>query len=462
MFGTEFRADDGVELPQIKADLPGRCMRVSNVTGNEPEYAVPGPARVPVSDYPAQMAPIPPSRMFIVKNSLNAFRERFPERETFNASQGDGGASLPGVPAELLEAAHRMQVDHGTAYDLPGGCAEFRRAVVEDYWQATTDTRLTPDNVLDGAGGRDVLVKAFAAMLSLGAGRVGDVVVTSRVPWISYNWGPYGVGANVMHAPGDAADGWAHTPDGIQACVNLAAREGREVAGVVITSPDNPTGRTLSTDEQVALGKAALRAGVRFVLYDWIYHWVTDDAPTDINAFLPQFDVDERRRIMIMDGITKSLGGSNIRNAHLIAPTEVVRFIQNRASHGVIPSFHSQAVAIAAFRAGMAKAAAGIIEPTRQSRQLVREFVAHRDMNAIIGQGYYALIDVTRWLRAAGMADSEALGAHLAENHGVAVVPGVFFSKHGKDWVRFSYAMPPDHTKGALERLWEGLCALES
>ena len=57
--------------------------------------------------------------------------------------------------------------------------------------------------MLGTAGGRDALVKAYQAMMALGHGRQGDLIMVSRVPWISYNWGPYGVGANVLWAPGD-------------------------------------------------------------------------------------------------------------------------------------------------------------------------------------------------------------------------------------------------------------------
>lgn len=431
------------------------------MTNGHPEYVVPESNLLPVCDGPKRMAPIPPSRMFLVKESLKVFRAKHPDREVFNASQGDGGASLPGVPHDVLDEAHRLQKEHGTSYDLPGGCELFRASVIEDYWQADPATGLSPSNVLDGAGGRDVLNKAYEAMLHLGCGRTGDVIVTSRVPWISYNWGPYGLGANVMRAPGDPANGWAYSPEGIRECVELAKRDGRCIAGIIITSPDNPTGHALALDDQVALGKAAFAAGVNFVLFDWIYHRVTDAEPYDVNRFLPQFDDDERPRVIIMDGITKCLGGSNIRNAHLLASERVVKFIQSRASHGVIPSFHSQAVAVAAYRMGIDKAAASIIGPTNASRQIVRDFAAANGLTAICDQGYYALIDVGKWVEAAGMEDSAALGQYLGENHGVAIVPGVFFSPHAKDWVRFSYAQPPERTRGSLERLVEGLHALE-
>lgn len=426
-----------------------------------PMFVHPASNLVPVSDHLRQMMEIPPSRMFLIKKSLATYREKFPGRETYDASQGDGGASLPGVLPEILEQAARLQMDHGTAYDMPFGTDRFRRTVIEDYWQLDADSGITPQNVLATAGGRDALVKAYAAMLALGHGRQGDALLVSRVPWISYNWGPYGIGANVLLAPGTPEDGWAYSPDTIKESSAYAARSGRKIAGVVITNPDNPTGRTISADEQAALARAALEAGAAFVLFDWIYHYVTDEAPMNLNAMLRLFTPDERERIIFLDGITKSLGGSNIRNAHLVAPRRVADFINARASHTVIPPFFSTAVAQCAYEMGFELASRNIVEPTNASRQVLRGFLAETGYRAILGQGYYAFIDVGPWLAASGLKDSEAIGEYLGEEHGLAVVPGVYSSEEGASWVRFSYATPPEVTRAALDRLKAGLKALE-
>jgi aspartate/methionine/tyrosine aminotransferase len=426
-----------------------------------PVFAVPEANLIPVSDHLERMAPIPASRMFLINKALKVFQERFPRQTVYDASQGDGGASLPGVPRVLLERAAELQIKQGTAYDMPFGNDLFRRAVAEQYWKLDPGLGFGPANVLATAGGRDGLLKAYQAMLALGHGRQGDALIVSRVPWISYNWGPYGVGANVLYAPGEAADAWAYTPERIRECAAFAARSGREIAGIVITSPDNPTGRTITAEEQAALGRAALEAGAAFVLYDWMYHYVTDGAPMDLNAFLRLFEPAERQRLMFLDGITKSLGGSNIRNCHLIAGEEACRLITARASHGVIPSFYSLAVAVAAYELGYREATRAIVEPTNLSRVILKRFLDEHGFRYILGKGYYAFIDVSSWLERGGWPDSEPLGQYLAEQHGVAVVPGVYFSAYGGGWVRFSYATPPERTEGAAERLLEGLEALE-
>ena len=433
-------------------------MNISNTT---PVYAVPDENLVPVSGHLTKMMDIPPSRMFLINKSLKVYLEKNPGSKIFDASQGDGGASLPGVPKALLERAFQLQLEHGTSYDMPFGTDAYRKSVVEQYWKLDSSSGWGPANVLGTCGGRDALVKAYQAMLALGHGREGDVIAVSRVPWISYNWGPYGIGANVMWSPGDPANGWAYSEDGIRASVEFAAKSGRKVAGLVITNPDNPTGLTTSTERMVALAKSALEAGVAFVLFDWMYHHVTDEQPNDLNSFLKFFTPEERKRLMFLDGLTKSLGASNIRNCHLIADESVIKFIVARASHTVMPTFYSLAVAMAAYEIGFREAAKTIIEPTNASRVVLKELLAQSGIQHIIGKGYYAFMNVGEFIQAKGWADSEPLGQYLAENFGVAVVPGAYFSPFGNDWIRFSYATPAERTQGAWERLVAGLNSLK-
>jgi aspartate aminotransferase len=427
---------------------------ISNTT---PVFAVEEKNLIPVSEHLQQMMDIPPSRMFLINKSLKTYQEKNPGAKIFDASQGDGGSSLPGVPRPVLERALELQIQHGSAYDMPFGTEAYRKSVIEQYWKLDSTSGWGPANVLATAGGRDALVKAYQAMMTLGHGRQGDLIMVSRVPWISYNWGPYGVGANVLWAPGDPAQGWAYSEDAIRESVKFAESKGRRIAGLVITNPDNPTGLTITVEKQVSLAKAALEAGVAFVLFDWMYHYVTDETPMELNSFLKNFTPEECKRLMFLDGITKSLGGSNIRNCHLIADEGVIKFITARSSHGVIPSFFSLAVAMAAYEMGFAEASKTIVEPTNASRIALKELLLRNEFQHILGKGYYAFIHVGEFLEPKGWVDTETLGGYLAENHGVAVVPGAFFSPFGGEWIRFSYATPVERTEGAFNRLMEGL-----
>ncbi|TVR21089.1 MAG: aminotransferase class I/II-fold pyridoxal phosphate-dependent enzyme [Anaerolineaceae bacterium] len=433
----------------------------SEVSLDTPEFAVPSANRVAVNRYVADMMPIPASRMFEIKEALAKYKETAgADAPIYDASQGDGGASLPGVPAHILERAYQLQVEHGTGYDKPYGTDAFRKIAAENYWQLDAATGWGPQNIIFTQGGRDGLQKAYGAMIALGNQQIGDALVVSRVPWVSYNWGPYDVGLNVLRAPGRPEDQWRYTPEGIKACVDYAEREGRKVAGLVITSPDNPTGRTIPLSEQIELARTALEAGYPFVLFDWIYHWVSDGGPNDINEVLNAFSPAERDRLIFLDGITKSLGASNIRSAHLVAGAGFVKYINSRASHGVIPSFYAQAVAMAAYEEGFGKAAAPIISACGESRVVMREVLGASGVDYVLGDGYYAFIDISKYIQAAGMSDGAAVSAWLGQTYGVTVVPGVHFSSAGADWVRFSYALPPEKTRLAVDRFFEGLNSL--
>ncbi len=425
----------------------------------QPRFAVPYETLIPVNEYPANQTEIPPSRMFIIKKGLDAYLAKVgKDAETYDASQGDGGASLDGVPAEIIMKAAEMHIKHGTGYDQPYGYDGFRNAVANAYWKINPATGWGPANVVAGIGGRDILMKAYDAMIHRGTRRVGDVLLTSAVPWISYNWGPYAAGLNVLQAPGDEADGWAYTEDGLKTAVDFAHEHGRRVAGMLITSPDNPTGRSQSVESQIALAQKALELGVQFVLFDWIYHWISEEKPYDINQVLEAFSPEDRNRLMFLDGLTKSLGGSNIRSAHLIASPDVCKFIISRASHGVFPNYFSQAVAVVAYEMGFEKAAASTIEPTNASRKILRQQLESNGYRHIMGQGYYAFIDLSDWCNEE--TSSIELGEILAREYGIAVVPGGFFSEAGRNWVRFSYALPPQRTEAAFNRLHQALSEL--
>ena len=49
------------------------------------------------------------------------------------------------------------------------------------------------------------------------------------------------------------------------------------------------------------------------------------------------------------------------------------------------------------------------------------------------------------------LTDSFEFAAYLAEEQGLAVVPGGAFSEEGDGWVRFSYALPPSDHRGRAD-----------
>ena len=99
-------------------------------------------------------------------------------------------------------------------------------------------------------------------------------------------------------------------------------------------------------------------------------------------------------------------------------------------------------------------------KPAAASRHILRSALDDENIDYIMGDGYYAFINVSEAIGAGNYKDSEALGAYLAEDFGIAVVPGVYFSQAGANWVRFSYAQPPERTEKAVAQFFRGLKSL--
>ena len=94
---------------------------------DSPVYAVPEPTLVPVGDYLNQLTPIPPSRMFLINKSLSVYRQANPGGKTFDASQGDGGASLDNRSAQLRNVSPDSRFLRQEVAVFPWTCVVRRR-----------------------------------------------------------------------------------------------------------------------------------------------------------------------------------------------------------------------------------------------------------------------------------------------------------------------------------------------
>ena len=99
-----------------------------------------------------------PSKMFTIKLELKEFEKNNPGVPVYDASQGDGGASLGGIPkAELVRALNIFLPDEQTTmYGTPVGRADVRKAIFENYHKLDDACGLDSDNIIIGEGGRDL------------------------------------------------------------------------------------------------------------------------------------------------------------------------------------------------------------------------------------------------------------------------------------------------------------------
>jgi len=250
----------------------------------------------------------------------------------------------------------------------------------------------------------------------------------------------------------------------------------------VITSPDNPTGNYLEPDDMVALIEHAISRGVRHVFVDLVYQAVTDPEVGlyDVNGIYGRLSAEARSKVCFMDSLTKAAGASNLRNAHLVVGSmDFVKRLKGVATHTVLTNAVGEAAALEVY--GRAEPIAHpwvrrVIEPTAQSRAIVRRRLSELGYRFIADQGYYAFINIWPWLgkklpdgievegsKPGTMTDRvesvAVLKSYLTAHCGLAVIHGSVFKQ--PEFVRFSYANAPEYTDRSISRLHESLEALE-
>ena len=116
----------------------------------------------------------------------------------------------------------------------PVAGAHRLRAAAAGYWSRRS-LPTDPAAVVAGPGSKALL---YAALLALGT----DVALP-RPSWVSYAAQTTLIGARPHFVPAVSGAGGVCDPSGLEAAVTAGARAGRRIGAVLVTLPDNPTGR---------------------------------------------------------------------------------------------------------------------------------------------------------------------------------------------------------------------------
>jgi aspartate aminotransferase len=194
-----------------------------------------------------------------------------------------------GLPAHRVLRAALARSAGFTCYGPVAGHAALREAAA-CYW-ARRGLPTDADAVICGPGSKALL---FGLMAAIG----GDVAVT-RPSWVSYAAQASLAGRAAHFVPGSAG-----VPDAEQLArtVSAARAAGRQVRSVIVTLPDNPTGR-LAAPAAVRSVCAVAEAHDLIVISDEIYR----DLVHDPDAPFPSPAVISPERTAVTTGLSKNL-----------------------------------------------------------------------------------------------------------------------------------------------------------
>ncbi len=222
-----------------------------------------------------------------------------------------------------------------TKYTDVGGTPELRAAIAGKFLRDNS-LAYTPDQVIVGVGGKQVLFNALCATVD-----AGDEVIIPAPYWVSYpDIVAYAGGTPVFIAAG-ADQGYKITADQLTAAITPATR------WIILNSPSNPTGAAYSASELAALG-AVLRAHPHvLILTDDMYEhvWYADTAFATIAQVCP----DLYDRTLTVNGCSKAYAMTGWRIGYAGGPAWIIKAMAKLQSQSTSnPCSIAQAAATAA------------------------------------------------------------------------------------------------------------------
>ena len=226
---------------------------------------------------------------------------------------GEAGRGRPVLPLAFGEAglpvhpALRRALAAATAANGYGPVAgqPVLRSAAAGYWQRR-GLPTSPDQVVCGPGSKPLL---FGLLLAIGA----DVAIP-QPSWVSYAAQAAMIGIRPHFVPAPPGEGGIPDPAALAAAAASAAATGRRIGSVVVTLPDNPTGRVARPATVRALCEIAA-AHQLIIISDEIYRDLVHDPATPI---LSPAEVAPQQTV-VTTGLSKSLalGGWRIGAARM-------------------------------------------------------------------------------------------------------------------------------------------------
>jgi aspartate aminotransferase len=363
-------------------------------------------------------------------------------REVIDLSAGEPDFRTPDFAAQAGIAAIVQGFTHYTP--VPGTPA--LRELIAQHLGRVAGRAIDPAAIVVTAGAKQALFNACFVLFG-----PGDEVLLPAPYWTSYPELIRLARARPVLLPTDEDSGFKVTPD------DLEARHTPRVRGLVLNSPNNPTGAVYTLDEIDAIARWAAERDI-WIISDEIYGRIAFDsqrAPSILDLDAALLD-----RVVLVDGVSKAFAMTGWRVGFSwsdVALASRMSALQSHISSNV--STPAQYAAMAAYRPEprVEHAVRAMVGVFRHRRERVASLFAKHlpEARFVTPAGaFYLFFRVDAYYRE-GRADSIAFCRWLLETTGVALVPGIAF---GDDrFVRLSFAAPEDEIAEAIRRMGEVL-----
>lgn len=336
-------------------------------------------------------------------------------------------------PQPVLDAASRALADGAAMrYTAALGLAELREAI-SGHYRTAFGVEVPAERIVVTAGASAALLLACAALVE----RDAEVLM----PDPSYPCNRHFIAAFNGHAkliPSGPAERFQLSAQAVDAHWSARTR------GVLLASPSNPTGTSITRDE-LARTLDVVRRRQGFALVDEIYQGLSYDAP-------PYTALEFGDDVIVINSFSKYFNMTGWRLGWLVVPPAMLPAIEKLAQNFFIcASSLAQHAALACFSAE----ALAVAEARRQEFQRRRDYIVPEllklgfEIPVLPDGAFYVYADCSRL-----SDDADQLARDILDRTGVVLTPGLDFGVEGaKRFIRVSYATSMERLQEAVSRL---------
>jgi len=352
--------------------------------------------------------------------------------DVLSLGQGEGSAPTPDF---IINAAHQAMAEGKTHYGPVLGQPALREEI-SDYYKRIFDVDLAPNRAFITGSGTTAMHLALTSILDK-----DDEVVAITPIWKNL-LGAVGLAqAKTVQVPLDFNDqnGWSLDMDQLLGAVTDKTK------AILVVTPSNPTGWTMSLDEMQALIDFARERKI-WIVSDEVYNRALY-GQTHAPSFLQVAQKDDL--LLTVNSFSKAWAMTGWRLGWLTGPDFAEGIIRDIALYDNMgPPTFTQFGGIAALKDGE-----GFIMEQLNAWQSNLDLIMDRLNSHENVRTYRPESTFYSFFKVDGEEDCLEFGKRLIDEVGLSLAPGCAFGANCKGWMRLCFAVSEQKLQSALDRL---------
>jgi len=343
------------------------------------------------------------------------------------------------TPQHIQDAGIKAIRSGFTHYVNSKGTPEMRKAIAEKYQREDGVSYNANSEIIVTASGKVALYIAFTTLIN-----PGDEVLLLEPAWVSYRPVIQLLGGVPVGVPLNVQDNFLVKDEDLENCITDKTK------ALLINSPNNPTGRVLSSEELESIRRVAIKYDL-WVITDDIYEKIIYDGRTQKTiASLPGM----RERTIVVNGMSKAYAMTGWRLGYLAGPASIVDEILKVQQHLITcgASF-AQVAGTAALEGGYDCVNTMVAEYDKRRKEITAALNRIPGVNCPLPEGAFYLFPRVDYK---GMNSFE-LSSYMLDVAHVAVTPGIAFGEAGEGCIRLTYATSLANLQKAVIRIEQAL-----